>query len=179
MKSTILALFAITIIIVILMPEESNGLPARLRGRSHRLGRRGRGGTAFRRGGGTFRRSNRRRNFGFQSRQGRTFATQDVPPPQADETVDLESDYGTSGDEEGSGAAETPHWCNPSHNMGSWMNFLKLRKWCSDNGYSNFGPYGGVPAGASGDATESIDRADVDVGENDVGGEGIDDEYEY
>jgi len=172
MKSVILALFAITIIIVILMPEESNGLPARFRSRSHRFGRRGRGGAAFRRGRGSFRGSNRRRNFGFQSRQGRTFATQEILPPQADEAIQGESDY----DVEGSGVEETPHWCNPSHNMGPWMNFLNMRKWCSDNGYSNFGPYGGV---TNGDQNGSIDRADLDAGGNDVGGEGIDDEYEY
>ena len=181
MKSVILALFAITIVIVILMPEESNGLPARFRGRSHRLGRRGRAGAAFRRGRGSFRgsRAPRRRNFGFQSRKGRTFATQEILPPQADEAIQAESDYDGSGDEAGAGVVETPHWCNPSHNMGSWMNFLKLRTWCSDNGHSNFGPYGGVPVVASGDPSGSIDRADVDVDGNDVGGEGIDDEYEY
>ena len=179
MKSAILALFAITIIIVILMPEESNGSPARFRNRSQRLGRRGRARAAFRRGRGSFRGANRRRNFGFQSRKGRTFTTQEIPPPQEDDVNQVQSDYDTSGDEEGSGVAETPHWCNPSHNMGSWMNFLKLRKWCSNNGYSNFGPYGGVPAAASGDPSGSIDRADVDIDGNDVGGEGIDDEYEY
>ena len=174
MKSIILALFAITIIIVILMPDETTGSPARFRNRNQRLGRRGRAGSVTRRGNRSFRRNTRRRNFGFQSRQGRTFPSQDVLPPPQDDNAALESansDYDGSGDSE---AVEVPHWCNPSHGMGSWMNFLKLRKWCSDNGYSNFGPYGGAP---SGDEGGTIDRADVDVG-NDVG-EYDDDEYEY
>ena len=181
MKSIILALFAITIIIVILMPDETTGSPARFRNRNQRLGRRGRiGGSVTRRGNRSFRRNTRRRNFGFQSRQGRTFPSQDVLSPPLDDNVALEStssDYDGSGDGE---EVEVPHWCNPSHGMGSWMNFFKLRKWCSDNGYTKLGPYGGAAVGSSGDdgGSRANARADVDVG-NDVGEEYVDDEYEY
>ena len=171
MKSSILALFAIVAIIAILMPDESSGLPARFRGRNQRFGRRGRGRTTFRRVGASFRGNNRRRHFGFQSRQGRTFPSQDVLPPQPVEPVEIalpQVDYDYQDDEEET--VEVPHWCNPSHNMGPWMNFAKLRVWCADNGYSKFGPYGGVP---------SIDRSDVAGSGDEIDETNIDGDYEY
>ena len=184
MKSMILALFAITIIIVILLPDETTGSPARFRNRSQRLGRRGRTGSLARRGNRSFRRPNRRRNFGVQPRQGRTFVSQDVLPPALDENANLEtpiSDYDGSGDVE-EVEDEIPHWCNPTHGMGAWLNFLKLRSWCTDNGYTKLGPYGGaVGSGIEGSGAESrsIDRADVDIGGNQVTADYVDEEYEY
>ena len=246
MRSIVLALFAITIIIVVLMPDESSGSPARFRGKVSRFGRKGRSRSPFRRGIGSFRRSGRRRNTGlFQARRGRTlltkpvsrrrrpfvrkpvsrrgrifssrvvprrgrtFPSQDVLPPQSPEPIaspdysedltdntsqDYSQDYDGSGDDtagEATASADVPHWCNPSHSMGSWMNFSKLRRWCSDNGYSKFGPYGGVPAsggsgnndydGSGSDYDESIDRLDTnaDVDGNAVEQTLTDDDYEY
>merc|ERR1712218_67254 len=98
-------------------------------------------------------------------------------------------DYEGSGNEEGAVEQEVPHWCDPSHSMGPWMNFSKLRRWCSDNGYSKFGPYGGVPQGSGNndydgsgnDYDESIDRLDTnaDVDGNAVEQTLTDDDYEY
>merc|ERR1711997_1133240 len=90
-------------------------------------------------------------------RRGRAFPSQDVLPPQSPEPItspdysedltdnisqDYSQDYDGSGDDtagEATASVDVPHWCNPSHSMGSWMNFSKLRRWCSDNGYSKFG----------------------------------------
>ena len=143
-------------------------------------------------------------------RRGRTFPSQDVFPqsPEPIETLDYSEsqdltdntsqdysqDYDGSGDDtaaEATASVDVPHWCNPSHSMGSWMNFSKLRRWCSDNGYSKFGPYGGVPAsggsanndydGSGSDYDESIDRLDTnaDVDGNAVEQTLTDDDYEY
>ena len=204
MKSIILGLFVIAVLIVILIPDESDGLPARFRGRSQRLVRRGRGGSTFRRGSTLFRGRNRSRSrrgrnrsrsrsgrsrSGFKSRRGRTFAAQDVLPPQevdsavneslqVDPVVDdsLQTDYDGSGDYEESQSADVPHWCDPSHGMGSWLNFSKLRKWCSNNGYARFGPYGGVPVDASGDINGEEDRS-IDLNAIDDSNANYD--YEY
>ena len=48
-------------------------------------------------------------------------------------------------DEAAEDGDDIPEWCNPEKPMGAWMNFGKIRTWCADNGYTNFGPYGGVP----------------------------------
>ena len=34
------------------------------------------------------------------------------------------------------------------------MNFDKIRQWCADNGFTEFGPYGGVPAEGEGEEGE-------------------------
>ena len=181
MKSIILALFAITIIIVILMPDEASSSPARFRNRNQRFGRRGRTSSVIRRGRNrSFKRNNRRGSFRIQARQGRTFPSQDVLPPPIDDKAALEAtdlDYEGSGDVE-EVEDEVPHWCNPSHGMGSWMNFLKLKKWCTDNGYTKLGPYGGVPAEASGEEDAAEDRS-IDIGGNEVTADYVDEEYEY
>ena len=62
--------------------------------------------------------------------------------------------------------------------MGSWMNFLKLKKWCTDNGYTKLGPYGGVPADTSGEEDLAEDRS-IDIGGNDFAADYVDEEYEY
>ena len=46
------------------------------------------------------------------------------------------------------GEEEIPAWCNPAVEMGGWLNFGKIRTICADLGYTEFGPYGGVPAPA-------------------------------
>ena len=163
------------------MPDEASSSPARFRNRNQRFGRRGRTSSVIRRGRNrSFKRNNRRGSFRIQARQGRTFPSQDVLPPPVDDKAALEAtdlDYEGSGDVE-EVEDEVPHWCNPSHGMGSWMNFLKLKKWCTDNGYTKLGPYGGVPAEASGEEDVAEDRS-IDIGGNEVAADYVDEEYEY
>ena len=76
-------------------------------------------------------------------RQGRTGDGLDAPPaPDAE-----------AGGEGGEGS-DVPAWCDPAVEMGAWMNFDKIRKWCADNGFTDFGPYGGVPAEEGGEEAE-------------------------
>jgi len=182
MKPLILSLFIIVAIIAILMPDESSGAAAKFRGRSLRFNRRGRAKPPFRRIGAVSRGNNRRKSFAFRPRQGRTFfrsrrgrtspVQEDLLPP-ANELNDLESepiDPATQ-EEEIVEELEVPHWCNPKHNMGPWMNFSKMRVWCRDNGFTKLSPYGGVPAeeeeeeeeeGRGGDVEETAIDADSD-----------------
>nr|XP_040579751.1 uncharacterized protein LOC121128239 [Lepeophtheirus salmonis] len=57
-----------------------------------------------------------------------------------------------NGATEGNGAEQEEEegpehpWCDPKDPMGAWMNYINVRKWCAENGYTNFGPYGGVPS---------------------------------
>ena len=149
-------------------------------------GRRGRGRSPFRRNGASFRGNNRRRNFGFQFRRGRQFPSQEfLPPPEEvqieldspqldyDDQIELDSpplDYDDQVQEEVAESIAIPHWCNPSHNLGSWMNFSKMRTWCADNGYSKFGPYGSAPSNNTLDEVESG---------NEVDGPTIEEDYDY
>ena len=48
------------------------------------------------------------------------------------------------------------------------LNFRKMRLWCADNGWTDFGPYGGVPS----EEGEGEGREDYD------GGPGPGDEYD-
>ena len=44
-------------------------------------------------------------------------------------------------------AEELYNGCDWKTNIGGFLNFCKWRKWCADNqGITDFGPYGGVPA---------------------------------
>ena len=47
-----------------------------------------------------------------------------------------------------------PDWCNPVKPMGAWLNFKNMRLWCADKGWTNFGPYGGVPSRDNGAPAE-------------------------
>lgn len=80
-------------------------------------------------------------NFGFQlPRGGRKVSNslrrgrqeEEAPPAPAEGAADAASDV--------------PEWCDPTKPMGAWLNFQKIRVWCSDKGHTNFGPYGGVPS---------------------------------
>ena len=71
-------------------------------------------------------------------RRGRQEEGAVAPPPPA----------AAAADAAGEAESEVPAWCDPSKEMGAWLNFVKMRKWCADNGYTNFGPYGGVPVEA-------------------------------
>ena len=43
----------------------------------------------------------------------------------------------------GDGGDGVPAWCDPTHAMGAWLNFEKIREKCKELGFENFGPYGG------------------------------------
>ena len=43
----------------------------------------------------------------------------------------------------GDGGDGVPAWCDPTHAMGAWLNFEKIREKCKEMGFENFGPYGG------------------------------------
>jgi len=63
-------------------------------------------------------------------------------------------------------AGEVPAWCDPTKEMGAWLNFVKMRKWCADHGFTNFGPYGGVPAEGEADAAAEGDAAPAEGAED-------------
>lgn len=54
-----------------------------------------------------------------------------------------------------------PDWCNPVKPMGAWLNFRNMRLWCADRGWTNFGPYGGVPDRAEAAAPAEDEAADA------------------
>ena len=43
-------------------------------------------------------------------------------------------------------AAEVPTWCDPTNEMGAWPNYASIRAICGEWGFTDFGPYGGLPA---------------------------------
>ena len=50
--------------------------------------------------------------------------------------------------------------CDWKTNIGGFLNFCKWRKWCADNqGITDFGPYGGVPASCPPEEEGSGDEA--------------------
>ena len=57
-----------------------------------------------------------------------------------------------------------PNGCDPTTDIGAFLNFPKMRVWCASNGVTDFGPYGGVPSedgvGAGGDYDNLDARAD-------------------
>ena len=57
-----------------------------------------------------------------------------------------------------------PDWCNPVTEMGAWLNFRKMRLWCAENGWTDFGPYGGVP---SEEEDEGVGEGDAVIGARD------------
>merc|ERR1712111_285946 len=89
---------------------------------------------------------------------------------QEDEDV-VEDDLNALDEDLEEGAAdeameELYNGCDWKTNIGGFLNFCKWRKWCADNqGITDFGPYGGVPASCppeeegSGDDAEAADEA--------------------
>lgn len=67
-----------------------------------------------------------------------------------------------------------PDWCNPVTEMGAWLNFRKMRLWCAENGWTDFGPYGGVP---SEEEDEGVGEGDAVIGAR-MGAEGEGDDYD-
>ena len=76
-----------------------------------------------------------------QARRGRTNHPDGGEAPPADEAAGKE---GGEGGEDGEG--DVPDWCNPTKEMGAWLNFMKIRVICGERGATDFGPYGGIPS---------------------------------
>ena len=74
----------------------------------------------------------RTRSFRRQGRQ------EDAPP----------ADAAAEGGEDGE---EIPEWCDPTKNMGAWLNYAKIRTICAELGFEDFGPYGGIPTEGEGE----------------------------
>jgi len=86
----------------------------------------------------------RRRKFrGSDPRQARTALPQDYPEPPS---ADYDSTDNIPGNDGTSESGDLPDWCNYVTNMGAWLNFGNVRTICGERGFSEFGPYGGVPA---------------------------------
>ena len=60
---------------------------------------------------------------------------------------------------------DVPNWCNPATGMGAWLNFPKMRLWCASNGWTDFGPYGGVPSNKGTDSGDPQIQAQTWEGE--------------
>ena len=76
-----------------------------------------------------------------QARRGRTNHPDGGEAPPADDPAAKE---GGEGGEDGEG--DVPDWCNPTKEMGAWLNFMKIRVICGERGATDFGPYGGIPS---------------------------------
>merc|ERR1712158_259691 len=122
-----LALFLVIVLVAILYPEDSDASPA-LRRRTNAV--RAARARAFRARQGK-RVGGRRKAL----RRGRT-------NPPADAEAEEAADAGVEGEE----AAEVPAWCDPATEMGAWLNYASIRTICGERGFTDFGPYGGVPA---------------------------------
>jgi len=85
----------------------------------------------------------------LRSRKGRTGTGLEAPPaPEGGEG-------GEDGEEE-----EVPAWCDPTKNLGGFLNFATLSKWCADAGYGpDFSPYRGLPIAAEEEGGEAGDEA--------------------
>merc|ERR1711862_522398 len=100
-----LALFLLVALIVILLPDDSEASPLR-RQRARRV-------QALRRA-----RNFRGQRKGPYARRGRTGMGADAPPPPPEGADDA-----AAGGEDGEGGEEVPDWCNPTIEMGVWLNY--------------------------------------------------------
>ena len=80
--------------------------------------------------------------FRQQARRGRTNHPDGGEAPPADDPA--AGKEGGEGGEDGEG--DVPDWCNPTKEMGAWLNFMKIRVICGERGATDFGPYGGIPS---------------------------------
>ena len=78
----------------------------------------------------------------------------DAPPPPPEGADDAAA--GGEGGEGGEG--DVPDWCNPTTEMGAWLNFNKIRVICGERGVEDFGPYGGIPS-EEGEGEEGAEEA--------------------
>ena len=63
------------------------------------------------------------------ARRGRTNPIDgEAPPPPAD---DAAAEGGEGGE---GGEGDVPDWCNPTKEMGAWLNFMKIRVICGERG---------------------------------------------
>lgn len=144
------------VILAILLPEMEAASTRRGKG-----ARRSRGRAQARQRAGRF--------AGKRLRRGR----QEEVDPEAE--ADLNAVEGeVAGDE---AMEELHNGCDWKTNIGGFLTFCKWRKWCADNqGITDFGPYGGVPAScppeeegsgdeAAGDDPEEMDAEDVEEAE--------------
>merc|ERR1712172_227760 len=143
-----LALFLVIVLVAILYPEDSDASPA-LRRRTNAV--RAARARAFRARQGK-RVGGRRKAL----RRGRTNPPADAeaeapPAPEGDEAV------------EGEEAAEVPTWCDPTNEMGAWLNYASIRAICGERGFTDFGPYGGLPAEEA--AEEGDEAVEGDIAE--------------
>merc|ERR1712242_646180 len=112
------------------------------------------------------------------SRRGRTNVHPVADEPVAEEDADVaaeapdedvEAVEGEEAGDEGEaaeGEEEVPAWCNPADPMGAWLNFNQIRIICGERGFSDFGPYGGVPAveeGLDEELEEAIEAGDEEA----------------
>ena len=147
MKLSILALFCLLAIAI--MPELVYGQPA---GQRRQAGRKQAAPAPIPRGGRKLSpQSAKLKKTPALRRRGKqddgAAATEDAPPAPPAPMTDAEAAAAAE-------AGEVPAWCDPTKEMGAWLNFVKMRKWCADHGFTSFGPYGGVPAeGEAADAT--------------------------
>merc|ERR1712172_29633 len=153
-----LALFLVIVLVAILYPEDSDASPA-LRRRTNAV--RAARARAFRARQGK-RVGGRRKAL----RRGRTNPPADAeaeapPAPEGDEAVEggESADAGVEGEE----AAEVPTWCDPTNEMGAWLNYASIRAICGERGFTDFGPYGGLPAEEA--AEEGDEAVEGDIAE--------------
>ena len=82
-----------------------------------------------------------------------------------DNTNDL-GDLDAAGAEEGSGE-ELPNGCDSTTNIGGFLVLKGVKVWCGEQGVTDFGPYGGLPADGSGEdaAASDVEAEEVDAPE--------------
>merc|ERR1712002_1072502 len=107
------------------------------------------------------RKAGRRAKFG---RRGRTAHPDPAPEALPDEDVPVDDENALDERVEGEeGEEEVPTWCNPADPMGAWLNFKAIRTICGDRGFSDFGPYGGIPADLEEDMDEAVEAGDEEA----------------
>ena len=124
MRVSLALMVTMAVILAILLPEVEAASTRR--------------GKAARRFRGSAGRARSGRFGGQRRRRGR----------QDEAEVDLNAVDDAAGDEALEEAMEELYnGCDWKTNIGGFLNFCKWRKWCADNqGITDFGPYGGVPA---------------------------------
>jgi hypothetical protein len=138
MKLAISILLALALV-ALFMPDSTNSMPAGPIKRKNNARPAVVRPAAPRTGRKLVRPANLRRPVNL--RRGKQDSDVAAPPPPVEG-----DDAAAAAAPEGEAGSEVPAWCDPTKEMGAWLNFVKMRKWCADNGYTNFGPYGGVPA---------------------------------
>ena len=152
-----LSILVVLSLVVLLMPDYSSSLPAgqQLRKKNARPQIAKVAAPAPRTGRKLSKPTNLRNKPVNLKRRGKQDEAAEVAPPPPPTTEEGEAAPAAEGD----AASDVPAWCDPKKEMGAWLNFVKMRKWCADHGYTNFGPYGGVPAEMAADEAAAADGA--------------------